>query len=202
MNNVPLQALLLLLAFASTRSLAGEGQFHPVLPEGSKLATEQAWIVPLAPHPNLFSDFGQRLKAAIDGRNLDAVLALYQTNGATAETLGLELAQWRQILADDTNAKVHLFGKELSTLPAEARKFWSEQAHHLTKHEVTHLVLVQSEAGVSLTLPLVVVDGRLLIVPSDARATGRRIEPSGPANGSQRTSSETNRTSSAAGSRR
>ena len=101
-----------------------------------------------------------------------------------AGELKVELARWQQIFADDAPTRVALWFKELSTLPPQARELWTMQARQLTEREVTHLVSVsrasENKLQQVLVLPLVAVEDRLLIVPSD----------------------KTNRESSAAGSRR
>jgi len=171
MKNAALRALLLLLAFASAPSWAGEIQLLPDFLTSVSVSTEQETSVPLARRSDLFGDFRSHLEAAIESRDLVAIQAVYQTNGVAAEELNLELSRWRQMLGEDANVRMTLYYKELSTLPPQAHKFWEEQAHHLTKHEVTHLVFVQRGTGVRLMLPLVVVGDRLLIVPSNKRKT-------------------------------
>jgi hypothetical protein len=202
MKNVALQVFPLLLVVAGAPSWAGELQFLPDFLEGGSVAAKKETAVPLPPHSNLFSDFISRLEAAIESRDVVSIQALYETRGVAPEKMKIELSRWRKLLHEEARTRVSLYGKELSTLPPKAREVWGERAHHLTKHEVTHMALVKFGTGVGLMLPLVVVDDRLLIVPSDNVEVGSDIEPIGPANGSQPVRSETNATSSAAGSRR
>ena len=105
-------------------------------------------------------DFQTRLKSAIESRGLAVIQALYQTNGITAEDLKVEMARWPSLLRGEAKAGVALFFKELSTLPPQAREIHTERARRLTKHEVTHLVLVRLPAGYQLTPPLVLVEGQ------------------------------------------
>jgi hypothetical protein len=198
MKNVALQAFLLLLAVAVAESWAGEPQILPDYLKGGSSAT----IREATPEPRQrpMVDFQKRLEAAIQSRDLVVIQALYQTNGIAAEDLKVEMARWPSLLRGEAKAGVALWFKELSTLPPQARVIHTERARSLTKYEVTHLVFVGLPAGYQVTFPLVLVGDRLLIVPSDKAAVG--IEPSGPAKRSQPIRSETNRTSSAAGSAR
>jgi hypothetical protein len=199
MKNVPLQAFLLLLALAAADSWAGEPQILPdYLKSGSSATTREATP---EPRQRLMVDFKTRLEAAIESRDLAVIQALYQTNGIAAEDLKVEMARWPSLLRGEAKGEVGLFFKELSTLPSPARAIHTERARRLTKHEVTHLVLVRLPAGYQLTLPLVVIEGRLLIVPSDAIKADVGNQ-NGATNGSQQLRSGTNSTSSAAGSRR
>ncbi len=154
---------------------------------------------------NFFQDFRSRLQTAVERRDFLAIQRLYQTNGVAEETLKVELGRWKQLLDKYTNVISGMFFKELATLPSpEAYRHWTECAHSLTDREVSHLCGVTFSPGnvVQLVLPLVAADGRLLIVPSDKEDVAYRIEQGGAANGSQPNRSETNRTSSSAGSRR
>jgi hypothetical protein len=177
MKNAVLRALLLLLAFARVGLCASELQLFPL--DGDSPAPEQETVIPLAPRSNLFIDFSNRLKAGIEARNLIVIQALYQTNGVTAKELELEFDRWRRVLSNDSNANVSVYFKDLSTLPAKARQIWSERAHRLTRHGATHLGFVQSGPEIRLMLPLVAVEDRLLIVPSDKVNARSSIEPAG-----------------------
>jgi|ERR1035437_2028148 hypothetical protein len=199
MKNVALQVFVLLLALAAADSRAGEPQILPdYLKSGNSATTREATP---EPRQRPMVDFQKRLEAAIESRDLVVIQALYQTNGIAAEDLKVEMARWPALLRGEAKGGVALWFKELSTLPPQAREIHTERARRLTKYEVTHLVLVRLPAGYQLTLPLVLVEGRLLIVPSDERKAGVGIEPNGATNGSQPFRSETNSTSSAAGSR-
>jgi hypothetical protein len=165
MKNVTLQASFLLLALAAVDSWAGEPQILPdYLKSGSSATTREATP---GPRQRLMVDFQKRLEAAIESRDLVVIQALYQTNGIAAEDLKVDMARWPSLLRGEAKAGVALFFKDLSTLPPQAREIHTERARRLTKHEVTHLVFVRLPAGCQLTLPLVLVEGRLLIVPSD-----------------------------------
>ena len=169
MKNIPLQVSLFLIVFVCAHSLAEEPGFHLdfALIDGPNSASETP--VPLAPKSDHFADFFRSLNAAIESRDLGAIMALYETNGVTTEASKVELARWRDTLPEDTKQRVTLFGKDLKALPSEgARNFWGERARRLTKREVTHLVFVQIGTEIRLTLPLILVNDRLLIVPSDA----------------------------------
>jgi hypothetical protein len=166
-----LPSALLLLALAAARSWAAEPPIRPG-------ETPQSLMV----------NFKKRLETAIASRDLAAIQAFYQTNGIAAEDLEREMARWPFLLCRGTNARVNLFFKDLDTLPPQARAAHTEQAHRLTKYEVTHLVFVGLPAGYQLTLPLVLVDGRLLIVPSDKLNAGAGPKPDDPAGGTRATS--------------
>ena len=195
MRNVALQAFLLLLALAAADSWAGEPQMLPDYPKsGSSVTTREA-----TPEPGqrLMVDFQKRLEAAIESRDLVVIRALYQTNGIAAEDLKVEMARWPSLLRGEAKVGIALWFKELSTLPPQARVIHTQRARSLTKYEVTHLVFVRLPAGYQLTLPLVLVEGRLLIVPSDAIKAEVGNQNSGT-NGSQPLRSGTNSTSPAA----
>ena len=192
MKNSTLSIFFLLLALANEPSLAQSPTlFQDSLDVGGGVIRS-----------NLFREFGSRLQAAVEGRDFVAIQRLYQTNGIAEETLKFELGRWKQLLDKNTNWTPGLSFKELATLPLQARQAWTEYAHHLTDREVTHLCFLILGSVVQLGLPLIVVDGRFLIVPSEKRKMTPRIEQGGAANGSQPIRSETNQTSSAAGSRR
>ena len=154
--------------------------------------------------PRLWVFWG-RLEAAVESRQLTAIAALYETNHVTDVELKSELARWRQIVAKGIKPKFPYF-KVLSDLPPESNAFWTATAHRLTRHEVSCFVTARYEIGgqniwKQMTLPLVFVGDSLQIVPSEKVADQGR-EPGGPADGNHPSSSETNRTSVAAGSRR
>jgi len=185
----------LLLALASEQpSLA---QTQPLFPDSLDVG---GGVI----RSNLFQELESRLRAAVEGRDLVAIQRLYQTNGVAEETLQFELARWEQLLDENTNVTPGLWFKELATLPPKARQYWTEYANRLTDREVTHLCFLAFSPRnvVQLGLPLVVVDDRFLIVPSEKRNIASLIEQDGAANGSQPVRSETNRTSSAVGTRR
>ncbi len=196
MKKVALQVFLLLIALATADSCVGEPQILPdYFKSAGAAATREA---PHEPFHRLMVDFQKRLEAAIESRDLVVIQALYQTNGIAAEDLRVEMARWPSLLRGEARAGVALWFKELSTLPPQARVIHTERAHSLTQYEVTHLVIVRLPTGYQVTFPLVLVGDRLLMLPSDKAVVV--IEPSGAANGSQSIRSETNRTSSAAGS--
>jgi hypothetical protein len=127
-----------------------------------------------------------RLRAAIETRDFPGIMRLYQTNGTSAEALNLELAQWQKTLSENTNATVSVWGKDLRRLPPEAQKFWCDVAERLICNrcastsvgldwsgnlqawrEVTHLLILRFGNGASLTLPLQLVENRMLILSPD-----------------------------------
>ena len=192
MKNSTLSIFFLLLALANEPSLAQTPTlFQDSLDVGGGVIRS-----------NLFREFVSRLQAAVEGRDFVAIQRLYQTNGIAEETLKFELGRWKQLLDENTKVTPGLWFKELATLPPKARQCWTEYAHGLTDREVTHLCFLILGSVVQLGLPLIVVDGRFVIVPSEKRNMTPRIEQDGPANGSQPIRSETNRTSSAVGTRR
>ena len=154
------------------------------------------------PEPALsqLRDFESRVNAAVDRSDAANIKALYQTNGVTAGDLNSELIRWKS-MDQQAGKKLLFYFKEISELPPESRRFWSGEAHRLTQHEVTHFALVRSASGVQLILPLVVTDGRLLIVPSE-KIAAKAIEPGSAPNRSQPVRSQTNSTPATAGSGR
>ena len=125
------------------------------------------------------------------------------TNGVAEETLKFELGRWKQLVDENTNVMPDLFLKDFSILQPEALRHWTEFAHGLTDGEVSHLgFLTFSPGNVGMALPLIVVNDRFLIVPSEKWNRASRIEQNGAANRSQPVNSDTNSTSPAAGSRR
>src|SRR5689334_21569403 len=170
---ITLRALSIVLFLAGNAAWAGDFGFP----------SEQPPVRPVEnPSLTLFNDFQSRLQAAINAHSTAAFMPLYQTNGATDQELKYELARWKQIIGDGTNI-LGLAYKELSTLPSEeARKTWTAEAHRFTDHEVTHLALVRLGGGVQFMLPLIVVDNKLLIVPSEKIAAnasdpGKKTSP-------------------------
>ena len=164
----------LLLALASAPSLA---QTQPLFPD---LLDVGGGVI----RSNLFQEFHNRLQTAVEARDLVAIQRLYQTNGVAKETLKFELGRWKQLLDENTKVTPGLWFKELSTLPPKARQCWTEYAHGLTDREVTHLCFLTFSPRnvVRLGLPLVMVDGRLLIVPSEKMNIASRIEQDGAPN--------------------
>lgn len=177
MKTVALCLLLLLSGFAPAFSRAEPIQFAPGFGELNAAATEQQPTpVPLASGPNAFTDFQTRIKTAVDRRDWAAFEGLYQTNAVTAVDLKRELARWQPLLAPGAGSELYLYFKELGTLPTTAHQFWSGFAQRLTTHKVTHLVHVQNTVGTAFILPLVEVDGRLWIVPSDKIPPGTDLK--------------------------
>jgi len=166
----------LLLVLASEPSLA---QTQPLFPD---LLDVGGGVI----RSNHFQEFHNRLQTAVEARDLVAIQRLYQTNGVAKETLKFELGRWKQLLDENTKVTLGLWFKELATLPPKARQCWTEYAHGLTDCEVTHLCFLTFSPRnvVRLGLPLVVVDDRLLIVPSEKMNAASRIE-NGAANRSQ-----------------
>jgi len=164
---ITLRALSIVIFLAGNAAWAGDFGFP----------SEQPPVRPVEnPSLTLFNDFQSRLQAAINAHSTAAFMPLYQTNIATAQGLKYELARWKQIIGNGTNI-LGLAYKELSTLPSEeARKTWTAEAHHFTDREVTHLALVRLGSGVQFMLPLIVVENKLLIAPSE-KITAQAIEP-------------------------
>lgn len=151
--------------------------------------------------PDHYRAFITQLEAAAAHRDLGAIEALYRTNGVTAQELKIEMARWPDLLAGEAKERMGAYFKELSTLPPEAREAHTGRAQRLTRHEVTHLASIRLPSGYQLTLPLVLADGSLLIVPSEKKNMASSVEQIGPANGRQAIPSGTNQPSPAAGPR-
>ncbi len=150
-------------ALAVTSGLAAEFQPFPGLCEkcGSGIAQ--------VPELDLFSDFRTRLQTALERGDSSGIASLYETNGVTAGELKTEINRWQRVIGKNSEELTVSF-KDLNRLPSESLKFWSTEAHRLTKHEVTHFAVVRSGGGIGLILPLVIVDNKLLIVPSKVMA--------------------------------
>jgi hypothetical protein len=157
------------------------------LSTGGGPSFEEETPVPLAPRLNMriLRDFCSRVEAAIETGDLAQIGALYQTNGIAVEELRLELARWRPVLGQQDKVKVSLYLKDLNTLSLTANQMWGESARSLTTHKATHLAFLQCGGAVRFMLPLVLVEGRLLVVPSDKLKSREAIEPRGPVDGSQ-----------------
>ena len=168
MKTTTLSLSLLLFGVAAGPSRAGQIQFAPGLDVENGVATEQRTPVPLASGPNAFTDFESRVKAVIERRDLAGAGELYQTNTVTAADMKRELARWQPLFAPGAGSNVAMYFKELGTLPSPAaRRVWGDYARRLTTHRVTHLVALSNGTAARLVFPLVEVDGRLWIVPSD-----------------------------------
>jgi hypothetical protein len=173
---------------------------------GDNPTNQQTASGTLLPGADPFTDFSDRLNAAIQTQNVAALRALYQTNGVSAEQLNDELSRWQPMLEGDANSRVsiRIQGTVFRDF-SRSHKMWKNLAERLTTHKATHLVNLRTTAGYWM-LPLVEVEGRLLIVPSDkSRDMGLRlkdVQPDGAANESQPVPSNTNSTPGAAGSRR
>jgi len=149
-------------------SCAGQIQFAPDLGDESSVTADARTPVPLAPPPpDAAEDFVARLKSAVAHRDLAGIEALYQTNGVTSTDMTCELSRWQSRLANMTNSNVSVFFKDLGALPPTAHRVWSDYAGRLTSHKVTHLAASLEGPVVGLAIPLIEVDGRLWIVPSD-----------------------------------
>jgi len=126
------------------------------------------------PDENPFSEFTNELNAALQAHNVVALQALYQTNSVSAEEMERELARWRPIL--EGKAKPGVAVQERGTIFRDLSKsnvMWRGVVERATTHKATHLVeLYCNKYGYWLNLPLVEVEGRLCIVPSDKRESG------------------------------
>jgi hypothetical protein len=188
MKTATLSLSLLLFGFAVVLSRAGQIQFAPGFGDDNGAATEQRTPVPLASGPNAITDFATRVKAAVERRDLAGIGELYQTNAVTSGDMKRELNRWQPVLAQAAGSNVSVYFKELGTLPPTARQVWGDYARRLTTHKVTHLAGLQNGSPVvALVLPLIKVDGRLWIVPSDKAQPGSCIKPNNAANGNQPT---------------
>jgi hypothetical protein len=205
MQNPFVPGLVLFAVCANAFSQAAPSSV-PSVAVGGKVVSAEAVFENSLPDVNPFRDFRDRLKAAIETRDLIALQALYQTNGVSTEQLNDELSRWEPMLQSDAMSRVSIqaegcFFRDFS----RSNKMWKKLAERLTTHEGTHLVQLPTTAGTWI-LPLVEVEGRLLILPSDKskdiRLRREDAQPDGPANGSQPIRSETNSTSAAAGSGR
>lgn len=200
LNRIPLLIPLLLFGFAAVSSSAQQFQFALDLADDNSVAAEQQTQIPLAPIVNVCPDFRGRVEAAVGSRDLAEIENLYQTNAASPSVSKGELARWQPLLAQTTNSQVFLYFKQFDELPPKARELWSDYARRLTALKVTHLAFLRNDTGTSLVLPLIEIDGKLLIVPSEKAQRVSGIKPDGATTGSQPIRSETN--SPADGSRR
>lgn len=195
---------LLLFGSAVVLSRAGQIEFAPGFGDdnAADAAAEPRTPVPLASGPNALTDFATRVETAVEHRDLAGIGELYQTNGVTSGDMKRELNRWQPVLAQAAGAKVSVYFKELGTLPPTAHQVWGDYARRLTTHKVTHLAgLRNGSPVVALVLPLIEVDGRLWIVPSDKLLPGASVMPAKAANGNQPGCSGTNGISGTAGLR-
>jgi hypothetical protein len=152
-----------------------------------------------------YKDFVDRLEAAFETRDTNALQNLYQTNGVSSEELNEELNRWEPMLRSNAASGVTIrFRGCIFRDFNRSNKMWKKLAERLTTHPATHLVEVPTSAGLWM-LPLVQAEGRFLMVPSDkskVMAVRREDAEDSAPNVSEPIRSETNRTSSAAGSPR
>ncbi|MCX6930692.1 MAG: hypothetical protein NT154_46935, partial [Verrucomicrobia bacterium] len=198
-------AFLALLASSSTFSQQAPLS-RPRVEVGGSPSNQQTASGTLLPKANPIKDFSDRLNAAIQTQNVAALQALYQTNGLSAQQLNDELSRWQPMLEGDAKSRVSIQNQFTVFRDfSRSNKMWKHLAERLTTHKTTHLVQLKTTAGTWM-LPLIEVEGRLLIVPSDkSKDTGLRLEdvqPDGAGNESQPVPSNTNSTPGAAGSRR
>ncbi|HEV2437368.1 MAG TPA: hypothetical protein VG077_15360 [Verrucomicrobiae bacterium] len=177
MKIITLCLSLLLFGFAALLSRAGQIELAPGLGDDNREAAEPRTPVPPASGPNAMTDFARRVKVAVERRDLTGIWDLYQTNAAATDDLKRELNRWQPVLALAAGSRISVYFKELGTLPPTARQVWGDYARRLTTHKVTHLAFLLNGAQAVLVLPLVEVDGRLLIVPSDKQQPGSCIQP-------------------------
>lgn len=174
----PIQILLLLLVAVNPAAWADEFSWLHDFSTTDKAEIEPGPVVPFAPRSVVFDDFRVRLETAVSRRDPVAIQALYRIKGAVTQDLKLEIVRWQQRLPDLGEVRVSLMLKELDSLPAKARESWTKIANQLTQGEVTHLVGVSIMPGGSFQIfPLVMIEGKLWIVPSDAIRGSQDIEP-------------------------
>ena len=159
-----------------------------------QLSLESANSVDWLSPSNGIIEFRDRLTTAVYHQDLAAIQDLYETNGIDSDVLKFEFARWKQLLELHSKDSMGLWMKELDRLPPQARQNWTRVARQLTEREVTHLVFLNfSGRGLfELSLPLVVVKGKLMIVPSEKRRNGPVYKPIGHPNGSRPVSARTN----------
>ena len=111
------------------------------------LISSAAWARQVQSVPDILErDFNSRLQKAVASGELAGIVALYRTNGVTAELMQVELSRWRAVLAGDAKTVSTAF-KELSQLPPEAQKIWTKEARRFTEHAVTHIAFVRTAGG-------------------------------------------------------
>lgn len=171
---------------------------------GDNLMSAEASVGNVLPEANPFRDFLQRLKAALETRDMVAVQALYQTNGSSAQELKDELGRWQPMLEEDAGHRVSI--QERGCVFRDFRKsskVWKNFAERVTTHKATHLVRLNTTKG-SWLLPLVDLEGTLFIVPANkSKDTGLRredVQQDGAADRSQPVRPEIDSTPAAAGS--
>ena len=180
------RATVFLLVSTGLFSWAGE------LPKGDTQLTQK--------DRSVYEDFKNRLEAAVAGRELASIAALYQTNDVSAIELKSELARWQRVVAEGARPMAPYL-KTLSELPPESHDFWEAGALRRTRHQVTHFSIqkfITKTTTDELILPLVLVGDKLMIVPSEKIST-KGIEPDGGVSRSQQFRPGTNRAPPAAG---
>lgn len=155
--NLKAAPLIAVLILASATGWANE--FSMLLPEPTRPRTDAA------SRSTLLNDFTSQLRAAIASRDAAQVLALYETNGATAKALKAAGALWQEALSHDPEP-VSLYFKDLGRSPEESRRFWNDHVRRLTTREVTHLSVIRC-GEVHMVVPLVTTGGGLRMALSD-----------------------------------
>jgi hypothetical protein len=186
-------------AFSQETSFSGPGENV-----GGKIVSAEGAFENFLPKENPFSDFRARLRAAVGTRDMAAIKALYQTNGVSAEQLNEELSRWRPMLEGDAASRVSIQNHGCIFRDfSKSSSIWKHLAERLTTHKATHLVQLLTTKDYWM-LPLVEVESRLLIVPSDkSKDMGLKLEdiqPDRAANVSQPVPPTTNSPSGTSGS--
>jgi hypothetical protein len=165
---------------------------------GGNVMGAEASFGTVLPEANSFRDFLRRLNAAVETRDMVALQALYQTNGSSAQQLNDELGRWRPMFEEDAKHRVSIqINRCIFRDFSRSNKLWKKLAERLTTHKATHLLELMASTGFWM-LPLVEVESRMLIVPSDkSQDMSLRWEDD-----QDRGAQDTNRASSAAGARR
>lgn len=120
-----------------------------------------------------------RLEAAIRSRDRARMVELYQTNGVPAPELQAELERWPAFWARASEPTVRLYLKEMALLPPTARQVWGNLLAKLTSRPASHLAMVSCGSGAQMTVPLLQVDGRLLLVTSGRGTHALGEQPDG-----------------------
>jgi hypothetical protein len=128
-----------------------------------------------------YKEFLDHLKAAIETRDTNALQNLYQTNGVSSEQLRDELNRWRPMLEPDDKSRLSIEGRWTMFRDfSRCSPTWKNFAERVSSHKSTHLVQLMTSRGSARgywMLPLVMVEGRLFLVPCDkSRDMGLRRE--------------------------
>jgi len=123
--------------------------------------------IPFAARSDPYSEFRDRLIAAIESKRSERIKELYQPATMNDAAWEIELGVWTRLATPDPSQQpIQCWFKDFALLPPKVLQFWTKQAENRTTHKVTHIAFVRT-ASFSSTFPLIDDEGTLRIVCSD-----------------------------------